>query len=149
MPYEFKRMSAISLIKTSGNNALYSLGELMPTEGLVYSTPASYSSCDGVTDGITIYTAVIAHVYGGRLVTVINRGAFNTCPYLVSVTIPDTITHIYAYAFAGCKILEDVTFLGTIEQWNSISKLTDWASNVPATVVHCSDGDTPLINTPV
>jgi len=37
--------------------------------------------------------------------------------------------------------LETITYNGTIEEWNAIAKKSQWNQDIPATVVHCSDGD--------
>ena len=51
---------------------------------------------------------------------------------------------IYANAFLWCENLTNITFSGTKLQWNAIPKGTNWASHVPATRVHCIDGDVAL-----
>jgi len=48
------------------------------------------------------------------------------------------------YAFFGCNSLISISYTGTKAQYNSISKGNEWNRNVPATVVHCADGDTPI-----
>jgi hypothetical protein len=47
-------------------------------------------------------------------------------------------------AFANCTSLTSITFNGTKAQWKGISLGRDWNNKVPATVVHCSDGDVTL-----
>ena len=37
-----------------------------------------------------------------------------------------------------------ITYTGSIEQWNAITKGVNWNYGVPATVVYCTDGDAPL-----
>lgn len=66
--------------------------------------------------------------------------AFVSCSSLTSIVIPDSVTSIGDYAFFECTKLESITFEGTLEQWNSIRKGTDWNYDVPATEVVCSDG---------
>ena len=73
--------------------------------------------------------------------TEIGIAAFHGCTGLTSVTIGKSVTNIGAYAFRGCTGLERVTFNGTIEQWNAISKGSNWNSNVPSSCkVYCTDG---------
>ena len=43
-------------------------------------------------------------------------------------------------AFEYCEALTTIKFEGTIEQWNAITKGTNWKYGVPATYVQCSDG---------
>jgi hypothetical protein len=45
---------------------------------------------------------------------------------------------------AGCTHLENIRFAGTKAQWAAIEKDEGWNEGVPATVVHCSDGDVPI-----
>ena len=61
---------------------------------------------------------------------------FNTATYRV--------TSIGDGAFCGCKSLTDITFQGTIAQWKKIMLRDSWKHNIPATVVHCTDGDVKL-----
>ena len=69
---------------------------------------------------------------------------FTGCTSLTSVTLPSSLTSIIFEAFKGCTSLTDIRFNGTIAQWNAIQKGSDWNKDVPATVVHCSDGDVSL-----
>ena len=70
---------------------------------------------------------------------------FYKCTGLISVTIPPSIIRMPC-GFDGCTSLTDINFSGTIAQWNGISKEQwfDWNKDVPATVVHCTDGDVSL-----
>ena len=45
---------------------------------------------------------VIPASYNGMPVTKISNSAFSYCDSLISVTIPDSVTTIGAYAFSGC-----------------------------------------------
>lgn len=63
---------------------------------------------------------------------------------LVSVDIPASITDINMCAFAGCRSLTTINYAGTIAQWGMITKGQNWNESVPATVVHCSDGDVAI-----
>ena len=74
-------------------------------------------------------------------VTSIGGAAFSACTGLTSVTIGNGVKSIGNSAFYGCSSLNDITFNGTKAQWLAINKGVSWKDSVPATVVHCSDGD--------
>lgn len=70
--------------------------------------------------------------------------------YEGDIIIPETVvfneatyrvTSIGDGAFCGCKSLTDITFQGTIAQWKKINIRDSWNHNIPAKVVHCTDGD--------
>ena len=89
----------------------------------------AFHACESITS-LTI----------GKGVTCIGYAAFYNCTSLTSVTIPDSVTSIGDYAFYDCSSLKIIMFEGTVAQWNEITKGEDWAYNVPATKVTCSDG---------
>ena len=85
--------------------------------------------------------------------TTINRGLFKDCTSLTSIVIGKGVIIISdgrsefdnpVSPFAGCKNLSNITYNGTIEEWRQISKASGWNADVPATVVHCIDGDVPI-----
>ena len=59
---------------------------------------------------------------------------------MTSIVIPESVITIDSCAFEGCTGLTSITFEGTVEQWNAISKDNNWNFNLPATEVICSDG---------
>lgn len=70
-----------------------------------------------------------------------------------TIDIPSEITHegvVYHVTsigdgvFKDCSDLTTITFRGTIAQWNKLIFGEDWACTVPATVVHCTDGDVEI-----
>jgi hypothetical protein len=67
--------------------------------------------------------------------------AFFNSSSLVTIYIPDSVTHIGLNAFENCSSLEEIYFQGTIERWKQLQKGWWWKSEIPGTVVHCSDGD--------
>lgn len=77
-------------------------------------------------------------------VTSIRRAAFVCCSGLTSVIIGNNVTSIGDEAFYGCKSLNTIRYDGTMLQWKSISKGIYWKRQVPAKVVHCTDGDVKL-----
>ena len=72
------------------------------------------------------------------------RYAFYECYNLTSVTIPDSVTTIGIWAFCYCDGLAEITFTGTIEEWNAIGKGYAWCDSVPAAKVVCNDGEVAL-----
>ena len=77
-------------------------------------------------------------------VTEIGIALFCGCFSLNSFIIPNSVTSIGNMAFYNCIALTSVTFEGTIEEWNSITKGSAWKYKVPATYVQCSDGQVAL-----
>ena len=58
------------------------------------------------------------------------------------MTIGNSVTSIEQRAFSHCTGLTSILYTGKMEQWNAITKGFKWNYSVPATVVHCTDGDT-------
>ena len=80
----------------------------------------------------------------GNNVISIGSSAFEDCYNLTSITISDSVTTINNSAFSYCSNLQDITFNGIKAQWNAISLGYGWKEDVPATVVHCTDGDVAI-----
>ena len=57
-----------------------------------------------------------------------------------NIYIPEGVTTIGSSAFENCTSLTNITFNGTVAQWNAIVIADSWNYNVPATQVTCSDG---------
>lgn len=70
----------------------------------------------------------------------IGRGAFSGCTGLMSLIIPNSVTLIGENAFANCSGLTSITYKGTKEQWNKISKGNNWNYGTGNYTVHCTDG---------
>lgn len=68
---------------------------------------------------------------------------------IISIKIPKSISYIGYYALFDCNKLTNITFDGTVAQWNAISKGDRWnessiADSLPVTYVQCSDGTVAL-----
>ena len=83
----------------------------------------------------------------------IGKDAFKDCTSLTSITLPKDITgassgsHIHGIdtgAFAGCTSLADIYYEGTISDWAVVNQGSGWYKDVPASVIHCIDGDSPI-----
>ncbi len=70
----------------------------------------------------------------------ISSEAFKDCVCLKHVAFYPGVTEIGNNAFQDCTSLETILFVGTKKQWEGIRLGTDWQKNIPAKVVHCSDG---------
>lgn len=71
--------------------------------------------------------------------------AFYGCSSFTQITIPNSVTKIGNRTFYKCTNLTTITYEGTIEQWNSISKGVEIFQGTPLTKVTCSDGEVSLI----
>ncbi len=73
-------------------------------------------------------------------VTSIGDSAFYSCTWLKRVIIPVSVVSIGDDVFYSCNILNDITYKGTVEQWNKITKGRYWIYNFSTDcVIHCED----------
>lgn len=109
---------------------------------------------DNLPDG-PVYTGKVFYKWKGDNTELVNftindgtKGiaayAFSECRSLSSVTIPDSLTVIEEGSFYNCRSLETIDYNGTKAQWGAISIGSSWKYQVPATVVHCTDGDVSI-----
>ena len=152
MAVRYTRVFSTDTVRTYNGKKLCRLGQQIATPNISYGNweNPDEMSCYGVASGVLLPTTdvIIAHVYNGKLVTRIYPEAFNGYSGITSFTIPDTITLIGARAFYNCTALESITFLGTIAQWEAITKQSQWCTGCRLlTVIHCSDGDVPMTST--
>lgn len=97
------------------------------------------SSITEIEDSVFAHCAIKAFTIPEG-VTSIDSGAFSLCDKLESITIPNGVTLIDHYALF-CPSLTSITYLGTIEEWNSITKNSNWDYGTSHYTVHCTDGD--------
>ena len=103
---------------------------VIPADGSLTSIGTSaFGGCSGLTS-ITIPDSV----------TSIGDYAFDGCSGLTSITIPDSVTSIGFDAFRGCSGLTSVIFQGTMQQWEDISKRSNWNNDTGSYTVTCTDG---------
>jgi hypothetical protein len=77
-------------------------------------------------------------------VKLIRNGAFSNCTNLEGVTIGSGVENIDHHVFENCTSLKNISFNGTIAQWKAVDKENNWYTSIPATHVHCIDGDVAL-----
>jgi hypothetical protein len=90
-----------------------------------------------VKTGASRYTSLT--FYQG--ITTIKRIPFMRYNYLISISIPNSVTYIEKGAFRNLDPLEGITFHGSKEEWNAIDKKEDWCLHTNPILVHCTDGD--------
>lgn len=77
-------------------------------------------------------------------VSSIGDRAFSECFALKYITIGNGVKSIGKNAFWACRALTSITFQGTIAQWKKIELTDGWNDDIPAKVVHCTDGDVEI-----
>ena len=86
---------------------------------------SAFSQCSSLTS-INIPDSVIS----------IGQCAFSSCKGLTSITISEGVTSIDDSAFSYCTSLKTINYTGTEEQWNAISKGTDWNYETSLNVIY-------------
>ena len=150
--YAFTGCSGLSSIIVDSNNKSYKSidGNLYSKDGktliqyAIGKTAITFTIPDTVTSiawSAFEYCSSLKSITISDSVTSIGGYAFEYCSNLTSITISDSVTRIGNGVFECCYNLSFINFSGTIGQWNAISKGENWDNYVPATVVHCTDGD--------
>ncbi len=88
------------------------------------SNPLCYGA-DLILDGKKVTDLVIP-----ESVTRLKEFAFKGCQSITSVAIHNKVTHIGGYVFAFCSNLENISYGGTQNEWNNVTKSTTWDQNV-------------------
>lgn len=125
-------------------NSLGALLSIQLPDWMQYLIGSLFLSCENMTS-ITIPDTV----------QLVMTSAFSGCGSLTDITLPAAICGsgndhgIMADAFENCDHLETINFTGTTTQWKQTKRAAGWHSGVPATVVHCVDGDCGLDDIPL
>lgn len=70
----------------------------------------------------------------------IGASAFSHCSSLKSIFIPHSVIDIGSYAFYCCTSLIEITYQGTIDEWQNITKGESWNYNTGNYLICCSNG---------
>ena len=74
---------------------------------------------------------------------------FCYCESVSTIDIPKTITNFGDDVFFKMSSLNTINYAGTIAEWEKITKGEDWNWAVPASKIHCIDGDVDNVYIPV
>ena len=132
------------LVFTSyGNGTCYvsSIGSCTDTEVIIPEFSPRGDKVTGIGDWAFFDCSSLTSVTVPDSVTSISDAAFYGCSSLTSVTIPNSMTSFGLWALENCTALRDIYYSGTVSQWYSISKMSDWNNNTGSYTVHCTDGD--------
>ena len=112
----------------------------------------NFCSIDGVLYDMNVTRLISApssktEINIPNTVTKIDTNAiFNTL--ITSIIIPSSVTVIGDGALRANRSLENISYTGTVEQWNAIyfdNSSFKWNADTPATEVVCSDGTVSLV----
>jgi hypothetical protein len=95
------------------------------------------SSVTNIGDSTLAYCTSLTSVTIPNSVTSIGDKAFAYCARLTGITIPGSVTSIGEYAFAMCSNLKTISYGGTCEAWQNVTK-TD--SDYSGITIRCADG---------
>ena len=117
----------------------------------VSSMDASFTSCTLRSGTKGTYRNALSSCYYLESVT-LNSGLLYMGEYFISsnvkitsITIPSSVIEIGKYSCSGCTALETINYTGTMAQWAKIVQGSSWLNNVPATCIHCTDGDVAIL----
>jgi hypothetical protein len=102
---------------------------ILPPENTVLGT-AIFGSCESLVE--VVLPNELDYLLGSE---------FQLCKSLKKIVIPKSVKRIETYSFFNCISLEELSYEGTVAQWNSVVKEKWWNYNAGIKVVHCSDGD--------
>ena len=117
------------------------------SEIIVDENNEQYASVDGVlfskdkTTLIAYPAAIESDAYEiPDGVTELSWRSFLGCTNIMSITVPQSVRTIGAWAFSDCAALKDVYYLGEIAQWKVIN-IDSGNIHLLTASIHCADGD--------
>ena len=115
-------------------------------EGLITVTFADDSRLDSIGNYAFERCIKLTDPVIPSSVTRIGDHAFDSCYGIRSVAFGENsrLASIGHYAFGYCANLESIVFGGTVDQWNAVSKGTQWCDATLATEVVCTDGNVAI-----
>ena len=98
------------------------------------STNESGFIMDTDTYGFDFPKCVTGFIFPNGMTTITQIG-LNYYPNLQTIVIPEGVTSIDTYTFSGCSSLTSINYTGTQEQWDAISKHSNWNAGCPSDMV--------------
>lgn len=161
--WECSRLHSVTIpkgVKTIGDTTFYKCSNLASVtlpDGLIQIENNAFRECtnlkeivipDSVTsigDYVFYECTALESVKLGTGISKISDYAFYDCYKLFWVEIPVSVTKIGIRSFYNCYAGMAMTYAGTKEQWNSITKGTNWNYGTKAFSVSCTaDGEMVL-----
>lgn len=127
------RNNCNAIIETATNTLITGCKHTIIPKSVISIGYGAFAGCSTLTS-LTIPESVMT----------IQDGAFAGCSSLSSITIPSNVVYIGEEIFWGCRALTSLTYAGTMQQWNQIEFGGNWNIDIPAKIVHCTDGDVEL-----
>ena len=127
------RENCNAIIETATNKLICGCQHTVIPDNVMSIESCAFEGCESLKD-IAIPNSVKS----------IGEAAFYKCESLKSVIIGNGVTSIGMWAFCECESLTTITFQGTIAQWKKIELGNGWNDDIPAKVVHCTDGDVKI-----
>jgi hypothetical protein len=119
-------------LKNIGNNAFSgctALSSIVIPESVTEIGGAAFYNCTS-----------LVRIAIPESVSVLNDSTFRRCTSLSEIMLSANISYIGGYVFYECKALKNITFLNTANEWNAITKATDWKDESSLSTVTCTNG---------
>lgn len=102
---------------------------------------AEGSKCEGIGERAFENCSGLAEITLPQGLKKIDIYAFIYCTGLKRASLPESVSEIGSSAFSYCTSLGSISFGGTREQWNGVSKGYYWYYSTISCVITCSDGE--------